>query len=128
MVPAHFSGGNLDRAFDSIVHNVNQSRRRAPGRFRANATVLSVNSLLKTPPEHQYRFSRLVDQRNNTSVLTLDFDGNKYSFPAQLEAVLNAMSASGSFRLRDLPGGLNSDIIVDLAGYLQTIGFLTSTG
>jgi Cupin superfamily protein len=126
MAPKHFTDSNLDRVFDSIVRNVKQSRRRMPGRFRADAIVISVNSLLKTPPEHGYHFSRLIDDLNNTAGLTLDFDGNKYSFPAQLEAVLKAMCSRGSFRLKDLPGGLNSEAIVGLAGYLQSIGFLTS--
>jgi hypothetical protein len=30
--------------------------------------------------------------------------------------------------LKDLPGGVNREAIVDLAGYLQNIGFLTSIG
>jgi putative NADPH-quinone reductase len=128
MSPGHFTDSNLDRAFDSMVRNVNQLRRRTPGRFRAEASVISVNSLLKTPPGHRYHFSRLVDERHNTAVLTLDFDGNKYSFPAQLQAVLDAMCRRGSFCLKDLPGGLNSEAIVDLAGYLQSIGFLTAMG
>jgi ribosomal protein L16 Arg81 hydroxylase len=126
MSPGHLTNNNLDRAFDSIVRNVNQSRRRMPGRFRADAIAISVNSPLKTPPEHRYHFSRLVDELTNTAVLTLDFDGNKYNFPAQLEALLNAMCSRASFCLMDLPGGLNSEAIVDLAGYLQSIGFLTS--
>jgi len=126
MAPGRFTDGDVDRVFDSIVRNVNQLRRRAPGRFRSDAIVISVNSQLKTPPDHQYHFSRLINELNDTAVLTLEFDGNKYSFPAQLEAVLKAMCSRGSFRLRDLPGGLNSEGIVDLAGYLQSIGFLTS--
>jgi len=128
MAPGHFTDSNLDRVFDSIVRNVNQSRRRMPGRFRTDAIVISVNSLLRTPPEHRYHFSRLIDSMNNTASLTLDFDGNKYSFPAQLEPVLNAMCSRRSFHLKELPGGFNSEAIVGLAGYLQSIGFLTSIG
>jgi ribosomal protein L16 Arg81 hydroxylase len=126
LAPGHFTDGNLDRVFDSIVRNVNQLRRRTPGRFRADAIVISVSSPLKTAPDHRYHFSRLIDERNNTVGLTLELDGNKYSFPAQLEAVLVAMCSHGSFRLKDLPGGLHSEALVDLAGYLQSIGFLTS--
>jgi len=125
MASGRFTDNNLDRAIDSIVRHVNQQRRRLPGRFRADAIVISVNSLLKTPPHHQYRFSRLINERNDTAVLTLDFEGNTYSFPAQLEAVLNAMCSRESFRLKDLPGGLDSEAIVGLAGYLQSIGFLS---
>ncbi len=128
MAPGHFANGDLDRVLDSIVRNVNQSRRRMPGRFRTDATVISVNSLLKTPPGHRYHFSRSIGGSSNAAVLTLDFDGNKYSFPAQLEAVLNAMSSRGSFRLKELPGGLSSEATLGLAGYLQSIGFLTSMG
>ena len=107
---------------------VNQSRRRLPGRFRADVAVISGNSLLETPPDGRYQFSRLVDEINNTAMLTLDFEGNKYSFPKQLEGVLEAMSRRRRFRLRDLPGGHDNEALVGLAGYLQNIGFLTSIG
>jgi ribosomal protein L16 Arg81 hydroxylase len=128
MAPGHITDSNLDRVFDSFVRHVNQSRRRTPGRFRTDAVVIAANSLLKTPPEQRYHFSRLIDGLSNAPMLTLDFDGNKYSFPAQLEAVLSAMCSRGSFRLEELPGGLNSEAMVGLAGYLQSIGFLTSIG
>jgi ribosomal protein L16 Arg81 hydroxylase len=128
MAPGRFTDGNLDLVFDSIVRNVNQLRRRTPGRFRMDTIVISVNSLLKTPPEHRYHFSRFIDNSNNTAMLTLDFDGNKYSFPAQLEAVLKTMCSRDNFRVKDLSDGLNSEAMVGLAGYLQSIGFLTSMG
>jgi hypothetical protein len=128
MAPEHFTDSNLDRVIDSILRNVNQSRRRTPGRFRADAIVISADSSLKTPPAHRFHLSRLIDHQNNIAVLALDFDGNQYSFPVQLEPVLNAICSRGSFRLKDLPGGLNSPVLVDLAGYLQSIGFLTSIG
>jgi ribosomal protein L16 Arg81 hydroxylase len=126
MAPGRFTDSSFDRVFDSLVRHVNQTRRRMPGRFRADAIVISIDSLLKTPSAQRYHLSRLNDHRNNTAGLTLDFDGNRYSFPAQLEAVLNAICSRVSFRLRDLPGGINSEAIVDLARYLQSIGFLTS--
>jgi ribosomal protein L16 Arg81 hydroxylase len=125
MVPGRFTDRNFDRFFDSLVRNVNQTRRRIPGRFRADAIVISMDSLLKTPSAQRYHFSRLSDHRNVTAGLALDFDGNRYSFPAQLEAVLTAICSRSSFRLKDLPGGLNSEVLVDLAAYLQAIGFLT---
>jgi hypothetical protein len=124
-VPQHFTDSNVDRVVDSIVRSVNQSRRRTPGRFRADAVVISLDSPLTTPPADRYHFSRLLDERNNISALTLDFDGNEYTFPAQLECVLDAICSRGSFRLGDLPGGLKSETLVDLAGYLQSIGFLS---
>jgi len=125
IAPQHFTDSNVDRAVDSIVRNVNQSRRRPPGRFRADAVVISLDSRLTTPPADRYYFSRLLDDRNNISGVALDFGGNKYSFPAQLEAVLHAICSRGSFRLRDLPGGLKTETLLDLAGYLQSIGFLS---
>jgi hypothetical protein len=128
MAPSHFTDSNLERLLDSIVRDVNQTRRRAPGRFRADATVISVNSLLKPPPEHRYHFSPVIDAQNSTVGLTLDFDGNKYSFPVQVETVLHTMCSRGSFRLKDVASSLNSEAVVDLAGYLQSIGFLTSIG
>jgi hypothetical protein len=128
MAPGRFTDSNFERVFDSIIRNVNQVRRRPPGRFRADAIVISMNSLLKAPPEHRYHLSRPIDHHHNSGVLTLDFDGNKYSFPVQLEALFNAICSRGNFRLKDLPGGLNSEGMVDLACYLQNIGFLTAIG
>jgi hypothetical protein len=126
MAPDYFTDSNLDRVIDSIVRNVNQLRRRVPGRFRTDAIVISVNSLLKTPADHRYHLSSVIHEPNNAAVLTLEFDGNKYSFPAQLQAVFEAMCNRGRFRLKDLPGGLDGEAMVGLAGYLQSIGFLTS--
>ena len=128
MAPAHLTDSDLDRVLSSALRNVNQSRRRMPGRFRADVAVISANSLLETPPDGLYHFSRHVDGPYNAAVLTLDFEGNKYSFPTQLEGVLEAMSRRRRFRLRDLPGGHNNEALVGLAGYLQNIGFLTSIG
>ena len=124
LAPRHFADRNLDRVLDSIIRNVNQLRRRPPARFRTGAIVISMNSSLKTPPDHRYRLSRFVDQ--SAAALRLEFDGNTYGLPAQLEVVLRAMCSRGSFRLKDLPGGFTSEAIVELAGYLQSIGFLTS--
>lgn len=128
VAPARLTDSDLDRVLSSALRIVNQSRRRMPGRFRADVAVISANSLLETPPDGLYHFSRHVDGPNNAAVLTLDFDGNKYSFPTQLEGVLEAMSSRRRFRLRDLPGGHNNEALVGLAGYLQNIGFLTSIG
>src|SRR6202034_3431726 len=61
MAPGRFTDGNLDRVFDSILRNVSQVRRRPPGRLRAEVIVISMNSLLKTPADDRYPFSRLVD-------------------------------------------------------------------
>ena len=128
IAPGQITDRNVDRVFDSFVRNVNQARRRMPARFRMDASVISVNSLLKVPTDRRYQLSRISGEPNDTATLTLEFDGNKYSFPAQLEAVLNSMCSRGSFRLKELSGGINSEAMVGLAGYLQSIGFLTSTG
>ncbi len=128
LAPARLTNSDLDRVLSSALRIVNQSRRRMPGRFRADVAVISSNSLLETPPDDRYHLSRILDGPNDAAVLMLDFDGNRYSFPTQLEGVLDAMSRRRRFRLRDLPGGHNSEAIVGLAGYLQNIGFLTSIG
>jgi ribosomal protein L16 Arg81 hydroxylase len=128
MAPARLTDSDLDRVLSSALRSVNQSRRRMPGRFRADVAVISANSLLETPPDDRYHFSRHVDGLNHAAVLTLNFQGNKYSFPTQLEGVLDAMCRRRRFRLRDLPGGHDNEALVGLAGYLQNIGFLTSIG
>jgi hypothetical protein len=123
-LPGRLSDSDADRLFESILRSVSQSRRRKPWRFRTEITVISISSRLKTPPSHEYRFSRLIDGSNNKVGLALDFDGNKFNFPVQLEAAFDAMCARGSFRLSELPGSHTSEAIVDLAAYLQSIGFL----
>jgi hypothetical protein len=126
LAPPNFTDRHLDHVLDSLIRNVNQMRRRPPGRFRTDVIVISMNSVLSTPAAHRYRLSR--PDQYGTGVLTLSFDGNNYSFPAPLEAVLQAMCSRGSFRLTDLPGGFNSENLIELAGYLQSIGFLSSGG
>lgn len=128
LAPGRFSDAHLDRVLDSIIRNVTQSRRRKPWRVRTDVVVISGDSLLKTPPRHEYQLSPLIDDLNNTAALVLDFEGNKFSFPAKLQAALEAMCSRGSFRVKELSGGLSSESIIDLAGYLQSIGFLTSMG
>jgi hypothetical protein len=126
MAPGRFTDDQLDRIFDSIAANVNQSRRRTSGRFRMDAIVISMNSVLKAPLKHRYNLSQPIGGSKDTAMLRLDFDGNKYNFPAQLRTVLDAMCNRGSFRLSELPGAFNNEAMVNLAGYLQNIGFLTS--
>jgi ribosomal protein L16 Arg81 hydroxylase len=125
IAPLQVTDSNFDGLFDSAVRRFNQTRRRAPARFRSHATVISANSLLQTLPQDRYSLTRLVDQRRNLVGLALDFDGNKFNFPAQLDAVFSAICSHARFRLKDLMGALNNETIVDLATYLQTIGFLT---
>jgi len=126
LAPGHATDGDLARRLDSFIRHVHQARRRAPGRFRSDVAVLSAGSQLSTPPAHRYQISRRVDERNVTAGLTLDFDGNQYGLPAQLEVVLGAMCSRGSFRLEELPGGLDTASLVEFAGYLQSIGFLAA--
>jgi hypothetical protein len=128
LAPGNTTDGDLERLLDSLIRRVDQMRRRAPGRFRSDVAVLSADSQLKTPPADRYQFSRRTDAQNHTAGLTLDFDGNQYGFPAQLEAVLGAMCSRGRFRLKELPGGLDTASILDLAGYLQSVGFLAVIG
>jgi len=126
VAPGRLIDNDIERVLDSAVRTANQSRRRMPGRFRADAVLVTMNSLLRRAPEYRYQLSQPSGSVNNTSALTLDFDGNRYSFPAQLRGVLEAMCTRASFRLSELPGGLTGEGLIDLAGYLQTIGFLTA--
>ncbi len=125
MAPERLSDSDLDRALNRFLGMVDQSRRRMPGRFRADVAVIAANSLLEAPSEARYHFSRPAGGPNAAPLLTLEFDGNRYGFPLQLEPVLDAMCRRRSFRLSDLPGGHSSEALVGLAGYLQSIGFLT---
>jgi len=126
LAPEHLAGGSLDHAMDSLIRQVNRLRRRKPGRFRADVVVLSAGSTVGIPSKDRYRITRLVDGLNHTVGLTLDLDGDQYSFPPPLESLLNAMCSHGRFRLQDLQVGLQSEAVVDFAGYLQSIGFLTA--
>jgi cupin superfamily protein len=129
MTGGRLADSHLDRLLDSAIRHVNQIRRRPPGRFRADTVVISESSELKTPARQRYQLTGPIDGVGKAPpMLTLDFDGSQYSFPAQLDVVLKAMCSRGSFRLKDLPGGLNSEALVGLAGYLQSIGFLSSIG
>jgi ribosomal protein L16 Arg81 hydroxylase len=125
LAPGRVTDANFDRIFDSIVRNVNQLRRRPPARFRADASVISPDSRLQILPENRYQFSRLVDSRNTVVGLALDLDGNRFTFPAQLDAVLSTICSRGRLRLNELAGGSSHAGILELAGYLQTIGFVT---
>jgi Cupin superfamily protein len=127
MTGGRLADSNLDRLLDAAIRHVNQIRRRPPARFRADTVVISESSRLSTPPSHRYQLVGPIDgQGKAPPTLTLEFDGNKYSFPAQLDAVLKAMCSRDSFILKELPGSLNGEAMLGLAGYLQSIGFLTA--
>ncbi len=126
IAPGHFTDGNLDPYLDGIATVVNRSRRRIPRPFRSDVIVISADSHMKVPAEQRYKISKHGDEPANPAFLLLDFDGNKYRLPAQMDSVINAMCSCGSFRLEDLPGGSNSEPIIAFASFLQDIGFLTS--
>ena len=52
----------------------------------------------------------------------LDFD-RKYVVLSNMQAVLNAMCACGTFRLNELLDGSETEMLISFAG-LQSIGFL----
>lgn len=109
-----------DALIDRAVSLVRSGRRMIPARFRADAIVITANSLLQTPKKQRYDAARSKDH------LMLDFDGNRFAFPRAMGGILEAMCARETFRVADLglAGGPDTETLLTFARALQSVGFL----
>jgi ribosomal protein L16 Arg81 hydroxylase len=113
---------DCDRLIDQFILRVTAARRRIPVRFRTDVAVISPDSLLQPPPEERYGLARNADH------VVLNFEGKSYVFKAPIVPTFNAMCARSTFRIKDLPAGPGTEVMLHFARYLQSIGFLRPAG
>jgi len=120
--------GALDRLrteadFDALIASFTERVRatHAPraAHFKADATVITLDSVLQSPARGSHRF---VEEGETTM---LEFDGVRYQVTAPVAAAIRAMTALDTFRARDREDPLSADGRLALIRHLVSIGFLT---
>lgn len=116
------AGADLDRLIDSFTDRVRATETRRPKPFRADQTVIDLESQLQAPPAADYH---LTQQGGQT---LLEFNGIRYHLPAPVASTLSAISKRESFRPAELIGPLNAEAVLALSRHLLDIGFLNLVG
>ena len=119
MLPQLSASNDCDRLLERLIHAVVGYKTSIPHRFRAEAVVISPDSLLKAPEEQRY----VVEYLSTGASLT--FQGRTYLFPPNLAPALSAICAHAAFRVKDLADGLGIEGVLGFARYLQSVGFLS---
>jgi ribosomal protein L16 Arg81 hydroxylase len=120
MLPQLSTNNDCDRLLDALIRGVVGYKISIPHRFRADAVVVSPDSLLKAPEQQLYAVEYL------SAGARLTFQGRTYMFPPNLAPTLSAMCSHAAFRAKDLTDGLGTDGVLGFARYLQSVGFLSS--
>jgi len=113
------SKSDPDKLIDALTGRVRATQVRKPIPFRADVTVVDLNSLLQLPSQDSYRLTQEGDKT------MLEFKNTRYHMPAPVAATMRAMSRLPSFRPGDLTGSLNAEGMLGLTRHLVDIGFLT---
>jgi hypothetical protein len=111
---------NVDgRAFiDGFVQKVSSARARPHEAFNSEATLIGLQTRLKTPDAGRYR---LLNERGR---VVMEFAGKKFVLPDHIRATIDEMCRRKSFRLDDLSSPLGNEGRLTLARYLYGEGFL----
>jgi ribosomal protein L16 Arg81 hydroxylase len=112
------SRSDPDKLIDAFTSRVRASRVRKPPPFRADVTVIDLNSRLETPSPDTYRITQEGDKT------MLEFKNTRYQMPVPVASTMRAISQLRSFRPADLTGPLNTEGILGLSRHLVDIGFL----
>jgi ribosomal protein L16 Arg81 hydroxylase len=113
------SNSDPDRLIDAFTHRVRSSQVQRPEPFRADVSVIDLQSRLQAPASSEYRIFQ-----EGANVI-LEFRGRRHVLPATVESTLRAMVERPFFRTGDLSNSANADTVLGLSRYLHEIGFLT---
>jgi len=108
-----------DKLIEAFTNRVRGAQVRRPPPFRADVTVIDLNSRLRAPARESYQIIREGDKT------MLEFNGNRYHMPAPVASTMHVISERRSFRPADLTGPLNAEAMLILTRHLVDIGFLT---
>ena len=111
---------DIDRLIESFTDRVRATHLPRPAPFSADVMVVTLDSLLKSPPPESYR---LIKEKDKT---LLEFNGVQYQIPTPVELTILAMSERGTFRGSELAEYLEADGRLILIRHLSDIGFLTA--
>jgi ribosomal protein L16 Arg81 hydroxylase len=114
------TGADHDRLIDAFTNRVRASQVPRPEPFRADVTVIDLQSRLQAPAPSEYRITQ------EGSNVILEFRGRRHVLPAAVQTVLRSMAERPSFQTSELPESMSVDARLGLSRYLCEIGFLTS--
>lgn len=113
---------DIDQLIGSFTDRVRATRLLPPPSFTANVSVVTLDSVLKSPPPESYRVIADEDKR------VLEFNGVHYQIPIPVELTIRAMSKLRTFRGSDIAEHLEPEGRLLLIRHLTDIGFLTTAG
>jgi ribosomal protein L16 Arg81 hydroxylase len=111
---------NIDaRLFiEGFLQKVSSARIRPHEAFNSEATLIGLQTRLKTPDESNYR---LLTERGRA---VMEFAGKKFALPDHIRATIDEMCRRKSFRPGELSSPLGNEGRLTLARYLYGEGFL----
>jgi len=108
------------KLLDTFTRRVRESRRPPATPFQLDVSVVGADSVLRAVGASNYRLGL------EGSHVVLEFGGQRHRLPIAAAQTLIAMSERESFKLSDLPGGLEPAPKLGLVRYLHEIGFLST--
>jgi ribosomal protein L16 Arg81 hydroxylase len=110
---------DAERLVEGFLQKVGSARVRPYETFHSDATVIGLQTRLKTPRAESYRIST---ERRGT---VMEFAGRKFVLPEKIRATIDEMCRRQSFRPVDLSGPLENEGKLTVARYLYGEGFLS---
>ncbi|HEY1603031.1 MAG TPA: cupin domain-containing protein [Pirellulales bacterium] len=104
---------------EGFLQKVSSARARPQEAFNSDATVIGLQTMVKTPDPGNYR---LLTERGR---VMLEFAGKKFALPDHIRVTIDEMCRRQSFRPVDLSSPLDNDGRLTLTRYLYGEGFLT---
>lgn len=113
------NNGDDERVIAGFLQKVRSARVRPQEAFNSDATVIELQTRLRTPEVGTYRIS--LEQRG----IVMEFAGKKFVLPGKIQATIDEMCRRRSFRPGDLSSPLDNEGKLTLARYLHSERFLT---
>jgi hypothetical protein len=114
------SMADIDQLIEAFTDRVRATHVPPPAPFRADEIVVTLDSMLQSPPPERYR---IIQDKENT---LLEFNGVQYQIPAPVERTIRAMSERQTFRGSELTEHLRAEPRLTLIRHLTDIGFLSA--
>lgn len=111
---------DIDRLVESFTDRIRVAHVPRPASFRADAIVVTLDSMMSAAPRESYRFVEDGDKK------FFEFNGVRYQVPAPVALAIRTMAERTAFRARELGDHLDEQGRLQLVRHLTDIGFLTA--
>lgn len=110
---------DIDQLIESFTDRIQATHVSRPAPFKVDETVVTLDSLLQSPPPETYR---IIEDQDKTF---LELNGVRYQIPPPVERSIRVMAEKRNFRGSELPEHLSLEGRLTLIRHLTDIGFLT---